>query len=423
MAASRLDLYSHFDAVMTALGPFEPRARFAAAVSGGADSMALALLAHRFATERDGALLALIIDHGLRADSARESADTATRLAGMGIASRVLLARDLSKGPALAERARAARYGLLTEACAAAGIVHLLAGHHRGDQVETLMMRVLSGSATLGLAGMPALMETAAVRLLRPLLDVPPQMLRDFLTGLGVGWVEDPSNRDPAALRARLRLGRADPAGNGEGTWAMAQAARMAGAHRAARDEAIARALAARISIRPEGFAILPRGPIDPDALAAVMRVIAGAPYAPPIDRVAALARAPGPATLGGTRILPAGRHGPGWLLVREARALRPAVAARHGAIWDGRFRLTGAPFGIDLTEAGLRFGALGSGAARYRVLRGPPTVVLHGLPAVCRDDIVIAIPHLGFGDPAWRVVFNPPSPMAGAPFVVGQPQ
>ena len=54
---------------MTALGPFEPAPRIAAGVSGGADSMALALLADAWARERGGSLLALIVDHGLRAES------------------------------------------------------------------------------------------------------------------------------------------------------------------------------------------------------------------------------------------------------------------------------------------------------------------------------------------------------------------
>ena len=97
------------------------------------------------------------------------------------------------------------RYEVLAHACAEAGILHLLLGHHAADQVETLAMRVLRGSQTHGLAGMPALRETAGVRLLRPLLGVEPAALRQFLSARGVGWVEDPSNQDLRALRPRLR--------------------------------------------------------------------------------------------------------------------------------------------------------------------------------------------------------------------------
>src|SRR4051812_18779786 len=106
---------------MARLGPFEPAPRLAAGGSGGADSMALALLADGWARERGGSLLALIVDHGLRAASAREAEATATRLAERGIATRPLAIEGLARGPALAERARAARFHAMEVACAAAG--------------------------------------------------------------------------------------------------------------------------------------------------------------------------------------------------------------------------------------------------------------------------------------------------------------
>src|SRR6202034_809792 len=104
-----------------------------------------------------------------------------------------------------AERARIMRYEFLAHACREAGILHLLIGHHAADQVETLAMRVLRRSQTHGLAGMPALRETAGLRLLRPLLGIDPARLRHFLLARGIDWVEDPSNRDMRALRPRVR--------------------------------------------------------------------------------------------------------------------------------------------------------------------------------------------------------------------------
>ena len=84
---------------MTALGPFEPAPRIAAGVSGGADSMALALLADAWARERGGSLLALVVDHGLRAESGREAAAAAARLGSLGIAATVLKIEGLARGP------------------------------------------------------------------------------------------------------------------------------------------------------------------------------------------------------------------------------------------------------------------------------------------------------------------------------------
>ncbi len=415
---------------MDRLGPFEPGPKLAVAVSGGADSLALALLAQDWAVGRGGSVLALTVDHGLRPESGHEADATLASLARHGISGQKLTVQGLARGPGLAARAREARYGVLLTACAAAGILHLLLAHHRSDQVETAMIRVLSASLDRGLAAMPEVTETRFLRLLRPVLNEPPAALRAVLTARGLGWIEDPSNRDPAAQRARIRLARADPEGTAEGTAAVAQAVQAAGEHRARRDNAIAAVLAARASIRPEGYALLSPGPIDPEALAALLRTVGGAAYAPSIERVAVLARDLVPATLGGVRILDAGRLAPGhlgsghldkkWLLVREARAMAPPVPARPNAVWDGRFRLVGAPPGG--LDAESMLGGLGVASARFNDRRGPPAAVLHGLPALWRAGIPIAAPHIGLGDPGWRIVFDPRHPAAGAPFAVGAP-
>ena len=412
-----MDTAARFAAAMDRLGPFEPRPSLAIAVSGGADSMALAVLASDWARDRGGHPLALTVDHGIRPESAAEANLTLTRLAALGIPGRKLTLTGLHHGPALAQRARDARYEALLNACT--GIPHLLLGHHRSDQVETVMIRALSASGTRGLAGMPALTETRYVRLLRPLLDLPPASLRAFLTERGIAWVEDPSNRDPASARARLRMALADPTGTGEGTVAIAQAALKAGVGRARQDGKIARILALRATIRPEGYAILTPGPIVPEALAALLRTVAGARYAPAIDRVAALARAPGPATLGGVRIIDAGRLGPGWLILRETRAIEAPVEARPNAIWDGRFRLAGTP---PNQSTALHLGALGTDSALFRDRRGPPAAVLHGLPALRAGGTVIAAPHIGLGDPGWHVIFDPRNRASDAPFTCGSP-
>ncbi len=269
---------AEFAALMTPLGPFEPAPRLAAAVSGGADSMALALLADAWARERGGSLRALVIDHGLRVESAAEAALTVQRLAARGIPAAMMRLTDLRPGPALAERARAARYAALRAACARHGILHLLLGHHAADQAETVLMRQQSNSGPAGLAAMPALGEQLQLRLLRPLLGVPPVRLRATLRAAGVGWVDDPSNRDQRTLRARVRAGLDDPDGTGPAIAALCDAARAAGAARAAREAASAAILARRAAIHPEGYALLSPGPIDPAALAALIQTIAGAP-------------------------------------------------------------------------------------------------------------------------------------------------
>ena len=93
---------------MAPLGPFGPAPRLAAGVSGGPHSLALALLADRWARRRGGDVLALVADHGLRPESAAEAAHVHGLLAGCGVAAQVVRL-GLAAGPSMQERARAAR--------------------------------------------------------------------------------------------------------------------------------------------------------------------------------------------------------------------------------------------------------------------------------------------------------------------------
>ena len=405
---------------MTALGPFEPAPQIAAGVSGGADSMALALLADAWARERGGSLLALIADHGLRAESGGEAASAAARLGSLGIAAKVLKIEGLARGPALAERARSARFAVLEAACAHAEILHLLLGHHAGDQAETLLIRSLGGSGPTGLAGMAPLVETTRLRLLRPLLAVAPARLRATLASAGVAWIEDPSNADTTALRPRLRLLRRDRDGDGAATAALVAASAASGRSRAETDRSVAASLAEQAVLRPEGFAVLSGQPLAPPALAALLQMLAGAPFPPATRSIVALAAAPRPATLAGVRLLPAGRLGPGLLAVREPAAMAPPVPARAGAVWDRRFRLGEAA----LVPPGATLGALDGDAARLRRFSPLPSAVLRTLPAVRQGATLLAVPHLHYPDPMacadFPMLFSPSRPAVAAPFWFG---
>jgi tRNA(Ile)-lysidine synthase len=415
---------AEFAAAMAELGPFERAPQLAAGVSGGADSVALALVSNAWAHARGGSLSALIVDHGLRDGSGAEAAEAAVRLGAHGIAARVLRIDGLARGPALAERAREARLRVLAEACAGEGILHLLLGHHAGDQAETLLMRSLSGSGAAGLAGMASIVETAGLRILRPLLAVPQARLRATLISAGMAWVEDPSNVDQAALRPRLRMLRRDRDGAGAATAALVEAAAASGRRRSDEDERVAAILADRASLRPEGFVVLAGGgsgrdAIEPRALAALLQAVAGAPFPPPTRSVANLAVAPQAATLAGARLLPAGRLGPGLLVVREEAAMAPPVPAQPGIVWDGRFRLGGDA----KIPPGATLGALGADAARLRRASPLPSAVLRTLPAVRLGTALLAVPHLHYPDAdacaCIPVMFIPPRPAAPASFAV----
>ena len=411
----RLLIDAPFAAAMARLGPFEPAPLLAIAVSGGADSLALAVLADAWARARGGSTVALVVDHGLRPEAADEARTTEQLLAGYNIAVRVLRLAGLAHGPALAERARAARYQALITACEAVGALHLLVGHHAADQAETVALRALRGSFSAGLAGMAGLVELPTVRLLRPLLGMPPGALRAMLRARRIGWVEDPSNRDTNSLRVRLRLLAGDR--DGPGTAQVAAAAGLAGAARETEETRAAEALGYGVAIRPEGFAVLANRAIPPAALGALIQAIGGAPYAPAPDAVAALAARPAPATLAGVRLLAAGRLGPGLLVVREPAAMAAPTPAIPGAVWDQRYRLA-----RDVAPpAGSTLGALGPDARLFRERSPLPAVVLRTLPALRVGETLLAVPHLQYPDAGTcarlRVLFAPPRPAAGAPF------
>jgi len=207
-----------FAPLMAPFAPFEKHAVLAVAVSGGRDSLALALLAHEWARARDGGIVALIVDHGLRAEASREAAATRALLARHGIEAAILHWSGAKPSHGVQEAARAARYDLLFESCRERGILHLLVAHHADDQAETIAMRAARGSGVDGLAGMAALVERRHARLLRPLLTVPRARLTATLEALGIAWVDDPSNADPRFERVRVRsAGRFDAADAGAG--------------------------------------------------------------------------------------------------------------------------------------------------------------------------------------------------------------
>jgi len=182
------------------------------AVSGGPDSTALLVLAARWVKARKGApkLLAVTVDHGLRAAAASEAAAVKRLANRLGVTHRTLRWRGAKPQSGLQEAAREARYRLLAEAAARAGYEHILTAHTLDDQAETVLFRLARGSGLGGLAGMAHAVPLPArgrspFFLVRPLLHIPKARLIATLEAAGISYSEDPSNRDPRFTRARLR--------------------------------------------------------------------------------------------------------------------------------------------------------------------------------------------------------------------------
>ncbi len=203
------ELTAAFDDAVAALigrplGTDEP---FAIAVSGGPDSLALLLLAHQAYGAR---VRALTVDHALRPGSSDEAAGVGALCAARGIPHATLAWEGDKPRANLQAEARAARYRLMADWCAANAVAWLATAHHADDQAETLLMRASRGAGLGGLTGIRARRTLCeGVTLLRPLLRLRRASLGAIVEAAGLTPVDDPANRDPrhdrTAARALLR--------------------------------------------------------------------------------------------------------------------------------------------------------------------------------------------------------------------------
>jgi len=177
------------------------------AVSGGPDSIALMWLAARWrrALARGPRLIAVTVDHGLRPEAAAEAREVRRLARALDLPHRTLRWTGAKPKTGLPAAARAARYRLLAQAARSSGATHILTAHTRDDQAETLLMRMLRGSGIAGLAAMARETERDGVQLARPLLQVSKSQLIATLNKAGIGFAEDPTNRDLNFTRPRLR--------------------------------------------------------------------------------------------------------------------------------------------------------------------------------------------------------------------------
>ena len=180
------------------------------AVSGGADSLAMMhLMVASELCPRD-ALLVAHFDHGLRPDSGEDARFVSTEAARLGLAWEGETWTPVAGVGNLAARARQARYAFLTRVARRFGATQIVTGHHRDDQAETFLDRLLRGSGVRGLGAMRSVhrlapAETATLELVRPLLVFSRDEIRAWLERQGLAWREDPGNRAPTARRNRLR--------------------------------------------------------------------------------------------------------------------------------------------------------------------------------------------------------------------------
>ena len=401
-----------FTAAMSAFGGFEPHPRLVVAVSGGADSLALLRLAHSWAAARGGRVRAVTFDHRLRAESTVEAEHVARVCAALEIDHSLLTWEGEKPTTGIEAGARTARYTALDAVCRETGTIHLLVGHHAGDQRETVAMRAARGQG-YGRAGMAAMDFRRECRLLRPLLGFEKTELTAFCEALGQSWIEDPSNASDVFERNRVRkhLGRLP----GAEVAAMSAQIAESGRWRMHAERRTATAIATWARISPLGFAWVDwvawhEAPPDPGAdrefLGRLAHTIGGRVYPPAraaLEAAFVALDAGKGATVGGCVL----RFGGGGLWVlRENRA---HSSPEDRVLWDGRFvvpaglpvRAPQGPADRAVCRAALEDAGIGE--------KPPPSAAFARMPMVEIADGV-CVPGASRYDPAAPVArFSPP--------------
>ena len=200
-----LDLDQRFQSQLAETGLLPASSRVLVAVSGGADSLALLLLLHDAAASMHLQLEAGHLDHALRAESSADADFVRETCCRLGIPlhreHRDVAAIARQEKGNLEEVARRERRDFLQAVARNRACAFVALGHHRDDQAETFLLRLLRGAGPTGLAGM----RPQAGIFVRPLLGFSRDELRAYLREKGQGWREDPSNADTGLTRNRVR--------------------------------------------------------------------------------------------------------------------------------------------------------------------------------------------------------------------------
>jgi tRNA(Ile)-lysidine synthase len=184
-------------------GLVRPQERVLIACSGGPDSVALAAAMHAVAKRTSVALRAAFVNHGLRRSAGQDECVV------VQIATQLEIPLDvvaLEVGANDEEALRDARYGALIDLATRHGCTAVATAHHAEDQSETVLLALLRGTGPAGLCGMRARRTLATgVDLIRPLLGIPSEALRDYCHARVLPYAVDPSNAQTSLRRNAVR--------------------------------------------------------------------------------------------------------------------------------------------------------------------------------------------------------------------------
>jgi len=404
---------AEFSTLMEKFAPLS--AKVALAVSGGPDSMALAFCMKRWGQRE---CTALIVEHGLREESAREAASVKKQLKKLGIPAKILPWKHDGIVGRVHEKAREARYELLTKECHKLGAGDLLLAHQSDDQAETVLMRLAKGSGIDGLAGIAPQSVRDGIRLVRPFLSISKERLKATCKTANIEAVTDPSNMSKKYARGRLRKIMPLLASEGltvESLTNLAARARDAKealdlATRAFLDTSASLGLGGSIQIDRPALRALPRE-IAFRAVSASLRRVNGEDYPPEHASLSALldaiigSKEEQTRTFYGCMISISQNK---VVVLREPSAASEILHLPSGAtvLWDGRWLVTADSKAPEMTIRALGLPPheiLDSLAPNLR-RRIPQGRIRASLPAIWKGNKLFAIPSFDKKPPFWVV-------------------
>ena len=184
---------------------FKIDTNFVVAVSGGADSLALAFLTKLFAFKNNLNPKYYIVDHKLRKESTREAHKVKKILNSLNINSEILTVRGKKPQIRIQSFAREKRYNLLFTKCKKFKMNNLILGHHMDDRIENFFLRMIRGSGLKGLVSLGESTQIQNINLIRPLIKFDKKDLLFISKFVFNFYVSDPSNHDPKFNRVKIR--------------------------------------------------------------------------------------------------------------------------------------------------------------------------------------------------------------------------
>lgn len=411
------DFSSHLDTLIDTKGI----QKIAVAVSGGRDSLALTHLAKKWANKKNITLVALTVDHQLRKESKDECVSLKKWMDTHNIEHHTLIWEGEKPETGIQEKARNARYALLVKKCRLLEIDHLLLGHHRDDQAETLLMRIARGSGIDGLSGMGAVTMRADLTLIRPLLPFSRDEVTAYCNENDLPYLDDPSNEMEHFERVAWRKVIESVPNKDQFLKGLNLSAKRIARAGTALEYYADFAYDTCVTVAPEGYAILNLSKLktypDASALRVLRRVlnhIGGSAKRAETSQSDALfddLMREGSETefkglsLGGCLIRPHDHHPQRTVVIlREERHLpSPISLDGNNALWDYRFLIHCEKTVLDKLGSNVTLEALGTNGLNSirehiknnrRVL---PEGVAETLPCLKNGETVITVPHLGY--------------------------